>query len=113
MLPFCKGPIAKYFSVQNEKVNGVASAEIETQISNARTFLEKIAGLYNPSSGPWLWGRTIPTVLDVHLAVFLARLHDVGRATLIPKHLIQLYSMAIETKEWQDIFQGRKTMMGV
>ncbi|KAE9379703.1 hypothetical protein N431DRAFT_398147 [Stipitochalara longipes BDJ] len=99
--------------VQNEKVNGVIPAEIEAQQKNTRTFLEKIAKIYDPNSGPWLWGRTSPTALDVQLAILLARLHDVGRAVLVPEHLVPFYFMVLETKEWQNVYQGRKTMIGV
>ncbi|KUJ08945.1 uncharacterized protein LY89DRAFT_598871 [Mollisia scopiformis] len=99
--------------IRDEKVNGVTPEEIETQKSNTTTFLDKIAKLYNPGSGPWLWGRISPTVLDVQLAIFLARLHDVGHAILIPKHLLPFYSTMTETNEWKDVYQGRKTMFGV
>lgn len=111
----CRRPIAKMknFSVQNEKVNGVTAAEIETQINHAKTFLEKIAKLYEPSKGQWLWGRTSPTVLDVHVAVFLVRLHDVGRAVLVPEKLVPFYEVVMEMREWSDVYQGRSTMFGV
>jgi hypothetical protein len=99
-------------SIRNEKINGITPAEIETQISNAKTFLEKIEKIYDSSSGPWLWGRTSPTALDVHVAIFLARLHDVGRATLVPGHLLPFYFSATETQGWKDVYQGRKTMIG-
>lgn len=76
-------------------------------------FLEKIAKLYRPTSGPWLWARTSPTVLDVQVAIFLGRLIDVGRDVLIPKDLIPFYSGVRETEEWNRVFQGRKTLIGV
>ena len=100
-------------SVQNEKVNGVTLEEIDSQKYNAYEFLQKIAELYEPDKGPWLWGRSSPSALDVHVAVFLGRLHDVGRAELVPEKLVPFYDMAKETKEWNDVYQGRKTMIGV
>ncbi|KAH6706352.1 hypothetical protein BKA61DRAFT_558853 [Leptodontidium sp. MPI-SDFR-AT-0119] len=99
--------------VQNEKVGGVTEAEIEAQIGNAKAFLQKVAGLYEPNNGPWLWGRTSPTALDVHLAVFVARLHDVGRGVLVPEYLVLFRTHVMETKEWEDVYQGRSTMFGV
>ncbi|KAK0112330.1 hypothetical protein ONS96_001578 [Cadophora gregata f. sp. sojae] len=76
--------------VQNEKVRGVADAEIQTQVQNAQAFVKKIAISYGPGSGPWLWGLASPTALDLQVAVFIARLHDVGRGALAPNKLTQL-----------------------
>ena len=87
--------------------------EIETQKRNTTTVLDKIVKLYDSASGPWLWGRTSPTALTVHLAIFLARLHDVGHAVLVPEPLVAFYHMARETKEWGNVYQGRKTIIGV
>lgn len=99
--------------VQNEKVNGVTEDEIESQIENAKAFLEKIAEFYEPANGPWLWGQRRPTALDVQVAVFIARLHDVGRSALVPDKLAHLHEHMIGTTEWQDLYQGRSTMFGV
>ncbi|KAG4442870.1 hypothetical protein IFR05_001666 [Cadophora sp. M221] len=103
----------KLIVVQNEKVSGVTETEIEAQIGNARAFLEKVAGLYEPKNGPWLWGRTSPTALDAHLAVFVARLYDVGREVLAPENLVPFRTRVIETEEWEAVYQGRSTMFGV
>jgi hypothetical protein len=91
----------------------VTPTEIETQKRNTTTVLDKIVKLYDSASGPWLWARTSPTALDVHLAIFLARLHDVGHAVLVPEPLVAFYHMARETKEWGNVYQGRKTIIGV
>jgi hypothetical protein len=52
-------------------------------------------------------------VLDVHVIVFLARLYDAGREGVIPERLGRLYIMAVGTEEWEGVFRGRRTMVGV
>lgn len=102
-----------YSSIQSEK-NGHSSPEkVDDEADKARIFLNNIGVLYHSSHGPWLWGQQIPTVLDVHVVIFLARLYDAGHAVLIPERLVPFYLMAIETKEWQSVFQGQRTMMGL
>ena len=63
-------------------------------------------------TGQWLFGLSHPTALDVHLAVFIARMLDVGRDDIIPEKLRQYGARIAETKEWKDVMQGRKTMVG-
>ncbi|PVH69738.1 hypothetical protein DL98DRAFT_578190 [Cadophora sp. DSE1049] len=108
-----KALVFKLKIVQNEKVNGVTDDEIEAQVENTKTFLEKIADFYEPGNGPWLWGQTRPTAIDVQVAVFIARLHDVGRGALVPDKLAHLREHMIGTNEWQELYQGRSTMFGV
>jgi len=102
-----------YFSIQSEKNSRASPEELDGEANNAKTFLEKIGKLYHSSHGQWIWGQKMPTVLDVHIVIFLVRLYDTGRAMLIPERLVAFYLMAIGTKEWQDVFQGRRTMMGL
>jgi hypothetical protein len=100
-------------SIQSEKNHSASPEELDGEANNARTFLENIGELYNSSHGRWLWGQKMPTVLDVHVIIFLARLYDAGRAMLIPERLVPFYLMAIGTKEWQCVFEGRRTMVGL
>ena len=58
----------------------------------------------------WLYG-SLPTALDAHLVVFIARMTDVGRDTLIPGKLKQYGAWAMETPEWIKMMDGRKTMV--
>jgi hypothetical protein len=102
-----------YFSVQSEKNSRASPEEVDGEANNARTFLEKIGELYHSSHGQWLWEQKMLTVLDVHIVIFLARLYDAGRAMLIPQRLVPFYLMVIGMKEWQGVFQGRRTMMGL
>ena len=99
--------------MQNEKVNGVTDSEIKAQVENSKKFLTKIADLYEPANGPWLWGQRNPTALDVQVAVFIARLHDVRWCGLVPAKLAQLRENVIGTLEWQELYQGRSTMFSV
>ncbi len=99
--------------MQNEKVNGVTADEIETQITNTKAFLNKVAKFYEPSNGTWLWGRITPTALDIHVAVFLARLEDVGRGELVPNELALFHEAVSKTTKWAEVYQGRSTMIGV
>ena len=94
-------------------MNGVTDSEIETQVEKSKRFLVKIADLYEPSNGPWLWGHISPTALDAQVAVFIARLHDVGRGELVPEKLAKLCQHVIGMLEWQGLYQGRSTMFGV
>lgn len=69
--------------------------------------------MYEPGNGPWLWGRISPTVLDIHVAIIIARLGDVGREALVPNNLGRFCDSVMEKKEWQDVYQSRCTMFGV
>lgn len=94
-------------------MNGVTDSEIETQVEKSRNLLVKISDFYEPANGPWLWGQIGPTALDAQVAVFIARLHDVGRGELVPEKLAKLREHVIGMLDWQDLYQGRSTMFGV
>lgn len=97
-------------SVEKDKVGGVELAQVEIEVQRAQSVLSKLEPLVLEGNGPWLYGRTRPTALDAHVVVFLARLHDVGRANLIPIGLEKYYERAIDTPEWQGVMEGRSTM---
>jgi len=99
-------------SFEKDKIGGIVPAEVETNNEKARKLLLELDRLVVPSAGPWLWGETIPTALDAHLIVFLARLRDLGKGELIPQALCQYGDMAMETVEWQRVMGGRQTMYG-
>lgn len=69
---------------------------------------------YTPKGTPkgmWLFGLQQPTALDTHVVVFIARMRDVGREAIIPEQLGAYADRAIAGKEWQDVMEGRKTMV--
>jgi len=83
---------------------------VENQKAKARSLLLELEKLVVPDRGPWLFGLDAATALDAHLVVFIARLRDVGREELIP-HGISLYGdRAMETPEWRNFMDGRRTM---
>ncbi|KAL2783001.1 hypothetical protein BJX66DRAFT_319328 [Aspergillus keveii] len=83
----------------------------------ARALMERFEGLI---TGPlargeetpsWLFALPHLTVLDYHLAVFIARMLDVGRDDIIPDKLRKYAALVWETAEWKAVMQGRKTMI--
>ena len=63
-----------------------------------------------PEDEGWLFGGK-PTALDAHLVVFIARMLDVGRDSLIPARLQRYGSWAEKTPEWIQMMEGRRTMI--
>ncbi|CAL5868592.1 uncharacterized protein PFLUO_LOCUS2819 [Penicillium psychrofluorescens] len=63
-----------------------------------------------PQGNRWIFGTEMATALDSHLMIFLARLMDVGRESLMPE-TIRYYAEAIMAQDvWKDFMQGRTTM---
>lgn len=62
------------------------------------------------ASDSFLFGPE-PSALDAHLAVFIARMQDVGRDNLIPPKLREFGTRAKETPEWVKMMDGRSTMV--
>lgn len=48
-----------------------------------------------------------PTMMDGHLVVFIARMRDVGRQSLIPEKLGKWADWAMQGEEWQEMMGGR------
>ena len=64
-----------------------------------------------PHAEGWIFGGSEATALDAHLAVFIARMIDVGRESLIPAKL-QAYGAWVEKSvEWCQMMEGRRTMI--
>jgi len=89
-------------------VNGVTDSEIKAQVENSKKFLAKIADLYEPANGPWIWGQRNPTALDVQVAVFIARLHDVRWCGLVPAKIAQLRENVIGDIGMAGVVSGAK-----
>jgi glutathione S-transferase len=96
--------------VEKHKIGGVQPEQIGEQVQRAQSVISKLNSLLSEESGPWLSGSYRPTALDAHVVIFLARLQDVGRASLIPPGLERYSAMAMETSEWQAVMEGRRTM---
>ncbi|KAH8820179.1 hypothetical protein F5884DRAFT_893113 [Xylogone sp. PMI_703] len=96
--------------LRRDKVNALEPEKTEAEIKKAKDYLEEIATLLDPSSGPWLFGQKRPTELDAHLIVMIARLQDVGRDFIIPDTLKEYGKKAMSEPSWLGVMEGRTTM---
>jgi len=77
-----------------------------------KSLMAKFSALLQPGK-PWLFGSGAPSALDAHLAVFLARMRDIGRSDLISSHLAAYLERVERTVGWQRVMKGRRTMPGL
>jgi glutathione S-transferase len=96
--------------IETEKIGGVTPAQVDTEVERTRSFLSRVEQLLVPPSGPWLFGRAVPTALDAHLVAFLARLQDLERGELISPGMSAYRDAAMKTPEWRRVMNGRQTM---
>ena len=75
----------------------------------AKRLLSKLDALVIDSKSQWLFGEQ-PSALDAHLIPFVARMRDVGRASLIPPALGAYADRAIRGEEWTKLMAGRTTL---
>ncbi|KUL87831.1 hypothetical protein ZTR_03134 [Talaromyces verruculosus] len=99
--------------LETDKIGGIQPAKVESEIERTRSLLARIEGYVEPQKGPWVFGLNVPTALDAHLVVFIARLRDVGRDVLIPTRLGEYASKAMEMPEWETLMEDRKTMISL
>ncbi|KAL3446404.1 hypothetical protein BJX65DRAFT_279528 [Aspergillus insuetus] len=103
--------------LDRDKVGGLKPGVTESMSKQARALMERFAGLITwplargEDSPSWLFDLPHPTALDYHLAVFIARMLDVGRDDIIPDKLREYAALVWETAEWKAVMQGRKTMI--
>ena len=89
----------------------------ETMNGRAKTLMEKFEAqiTWPPSRGAkaesWIFDLPHATALDAHLAVFIARMLDVGRENIIPDKLKKYAERVTQTVEWNSVMQGRRTMV--
>jgi hypothetical protein len=79
-------------------------------VQRAKALMQELNSLLS-DDGPWLFGLQSPSALDAHLVVFLSRMRDVGRGELIPERLGTYVDRAVDTQEWKQTMDGRKTMI--
>lgn len=104
-------------SLETDKIGGLQPTTVSHNIAQATALTSELESLLPPNAsgsahGPWLFGLEHPTALDTHLIVFINRMRDVGREAIIPERLGAYADVAMERKEWVDLMQGRKTMIG-
>jgi glutathione S-transferase len=97
--------------LERDKIGGLKPERIESEIGRTQFLLSELNSFLKQEAGPWLFGRDQPTALDAHLVVFIARLQDLGRESLIPPALIKYAGAAMEKPEWQSTMAGRRTMI--
>lgn len=89
----------------------------ELMSTRAKTLMEKFEArvTWPPSRGTtaesWIFNLLHPTALDAHLTVFIARMLDVGREDIIPEKLKTYAERVMQTEEWKNVMQGRRTMV--
>ena len=100
-------------------MGGLQPKVTEEMNEKAKILLSELCSLlpsetYTPKGipkGEWLFGLQRPTALDTHVVVFIARMREVGREAIIPEQLGAYADRAIAEMEWQDVMEGRKTMV--
>ncbi|KIX05322.1 uncharacterized protein Z518_06194 [Rhinocladiella mackenziei CBS 650.93] len=100
----------KLMILKRDKVDALQPAKIENEVSKATAYMQELASFLRPDAGPWMFGQQRPTALDAHLVVMIARLQDVGRDDIIPETLKAYGDMAMNTPEWLEVMDGRRTM---
>ncbi|KAK4574113.1 hypothetical protein LTR86_001874 [Recurvomyces mirabilis] len=100
-------------SITNDmKVDGVQPDIIKLNEKRASAFSEKCEHMLLPGQ-TWLFGTQLPTALDAHLVVFLARMKDLKRTDLVPGKLGEYLERATNDREWLEVMKGRtSTMVG-
>lgn len=64
--------------------------------------------------GRWLFGSsTGPTILDAHVAPFIARLIDAEKASLVPEILMVYAKRIMSLPAWEEVLHGRSTLWNV
>jgi glutathione S-transferase len=84
-------------------------SETERNVKKASELMASLERLVVKPNG-WLFGEK-PTALDAHLVVFIARMTDVGRESLIPDKLRQYAQWAMRGSEWTKMRDGRQSTM--
>lgn len=82
----------------------------ERAIVETKDLLHEIGEVLQVSQTDWILSTTLPTALDAHLIVFVARLKDAGRRELVPGCIIDYANKQMETAVWKDMVQGQGTM---
>ena len=102
-------------SIQTHKIDGLIPETVEDQVKKAQAWLSEIDAILSKrpadTESLWLYAGDAPTVLDAHLAVFIARLRDVHREKLIPEGVSRYGDAVMATAEWRELMDGRGTMM--
>ncbi|KAF7587652.1 hypothetical protein BBP40_006908 [Aspergillus hancockii] len=61
--------------------------------------------------GIWIFGDdTGPTVLDAHIAAFIARLIDIHLEELVPSQMLMYAKSIMGLPEWNEVMRGRPTV---
>lgn len=97
------------FSTTREKVKGIEADAVRVNEEKARLLMKKCDSLLTDEA-PWLFGSDNPTVIDAHLVIFIGRMQDVGRTSLISDRLLKYADAAFSTPELMSVMQGRRTM---
>lgn len=98
------------YRLERDKIGGLKPGVPESMSKQARQLMERFEPLIEGSKS-WLFNLPHPTALDLHLAVFIARMLDVGRDDVIPAKVKEYGARVMETKEWKAVMNGRKTMI--
>ena len=72
--------------------------------------LHEIGEVLQVSQTDWILSTTLPTALDAHIIVFVARLKDAGRRELVPGRIIDYANKQMETAVWKKMVQGQGTV---
>lgn len=75
-----------------------------------KDLLHEIGEVLQVSRTDWILSTTLPTALDAHVIVFVARLKDAGRGELVPGRIIDYADKQMETNLWKDMVQGQGTV---
>lgn len=75
-----------------------------------KNLLHEIDEVLQVSQTDWILSTTLPTALDAHVIVFVARLKDAGRRELVPGCIIDYANKQMKTAVWEEMVQGQGTV---
>jgi len=96
-------------SVRRDKVAGLVPAETARNVKKASELMARLEALVTEPDR-WLFGEK-PTALDAHLVVFIARMTDAGRQSVVPEKLRRYGKWAMDGQEWTQVRDGRTSTM--
>ena len=100
-------------SVEATRAPALDAAYIQKQESKASDFMSRVTTLLESSAGtgsPWISGTKLPTALDAHTVMFVARLLDVGRENMVGSALRKYTDNIFKMEVWTELMKGKTTV---
>lgn len=96
--------------IRTRKLDALEPQNVQKSVDDTEKYLREIAELLERSKTGWILNTTKPTALDAHVVVFICRLQDVHRDSLIPENVAHYAEVAMAQAAWKETTKGRGTM---